>query len=54
MSIEELQKKLDHWRKSKTNHRERIPLEYWEAAVRLTNDFSPSCAVRAQSSQSRA
>lgn len=42
MTIEELQKKLDHWRKNKTNHRDRIPKEYWEAAARLASSSSPS------------
>lgn len=45
MTIEELQKKLDHWRKNKTNHRDRIPTELWEAAVKLTNDMSPSAVA---------
>ncbi len=42
MTIEELQRKLDHWRKNKTNHRDRIPKEYWEAAIKLAANTSPS------------
>lgn len=45
MTIEELQKKLDHWRKNKTNHRDRIPKEYWEAAIKLTANSSPSAVA---------
>ena len=31
-----------HWRKNKTNHRDRIPKEYWEAAIKLAANTSPS------------
>ena len=42
MTIDELQKKLDHWRKNKKSHRDRIPLEYWEAAIKFAANSSPS------------
>lgn len=42
MTVEELQKKLDQWRKNKKSRRDRIPQEYWEEAIKLTNDIPPA------------
>ena len=33
MNIEELQKKLDHWRKNKKSKLDRIPSKFWDEAI---------------------
>ena len=45
MTIEELLWKLDYWRKNKINHLDRIPKEYWEAAIKLAANTSPSAKM---------
>lgn len=42
MTIEELQNKLDHWRKNKKSRRERIPEEFWLAAIKLATASTPA------------
>jgi len=39
LTLEELKNQLENWRKNKTNHREPIPKELWEAAVELARFF---------------
>jgi len=42
MTIEELSEKLSLWRQSKKSKRDRIPLEYWNEAVKFANESSCS------------
>jgi len=42
MTIEELQKKLDHWRKNKKSKLDRIPSEFWDEAIKLAKESTPS------------
>ena len=39
-TIEEVSSQLENWRKNKTNHREPIPKELWQAAVDLARKHS--------------
>jgi hypothetical protein len=40
LTLEELKDKFESWRKNKTNHREPIPKELWQAAADLARDSS--------------
>jgi len=42
MTIEQLQQNLETWRQSKKSKRDRIPTEYWQAVINLTNTHSLS------------
>ena len=39
-TLEEVKEKLENWRKNKTNHRQPIPKELWQAAVELARCHS--------------
>ena len=42
MTVEELQKKLDQWRRTKKSRKDRIPQEFWEEAIKLTSEIPPA------------
>lgn len=42
MTLEELSKNLENWRKSKKNKSERVPKELWDAAFELCKHHSPN------------
>lgn len=41
MTIEELQKKLDYWRKNKKSKLDPIPSEFWDEAIKLAKESNP-------------
>ena len=42
MSIDELEQKLNLWRRTKKSHKDRIPKEYWREAAILARKSSAS------------
>ncbi len=42
MTIEELQNKLDYWRKNKKSKLERIPPEFWDEVIKLAKESNPA------------
>ncbi len=46
MTIDELANNLQNWRKNKKSHRDKIPEEYWEAAIALAKKYSHTKIAR--------
>ena len=46
-TFEEVKDKLENWRKNKTNHREPIPKELWQAAADLAGGHSINTVSKA-------
>lgn len=42
MTIEELRKKLDYWRKNKKSKLDRIPSEFWDEAIKFAKESNPA------------